>query len=91
MILLEKCQYCGKLFIKKHNANKYCSHHCKHESQLESKRRYINKRNIRKSCNTRIKNITELGSWGTSSTSHRKENFDDELRSIKSEMRILRI
>ena len=91
MKMLEKCNYCGKLFIKKGNANRYCSQSCKHESQLESKRRYSNKRNIRKSCNTRIKNITELGSWGTSSTSHRKPNFNDELRSVKAQIRMLRI
>ena len=91
MIILAKCQYCGKLYIKKHNANKYCSKECKHESQLESKRKYINKRNLRKSYNTRIKNITELGSLGTSSTCHRKESFEDELRSIRSQIRILRI
>ena len=90
-MILEKCRYCGKLFIKKSNAEKYCSQHCKHESTLESKRKYINKRNLRKSYNTRIKNITELGSWGTSSTSHMKQSFEDEIRSIKAEMKILRI
>ena len=90
-MMLGKCNYCGKLYIKKHNANKYCSNHCRHESSLESKRRYINKRNTRKSYNTRIKNITELGSLGTSSTCHRKPDFDDEYRSIRSEMRMLRI
>ena len=91
MMMMGKCRYCGKLFIKKSNANQYCTEHCKHESALESKRKYINRRNIRKSCNTRIKNITELGSWGTSSTSHRKDSFEEEIRSIKSEMRLLRI
>ena len=90
-MMLEKCSYCGKLFIKKSNANKYCCNHCRHESILESKRKHINKKNTRKSYNTRIKNITELGSWGTTSTSHRKKDFREEYQSIRSQMKILRI
>lgn len=91
MIVLEKCNYCGTLFIKKGNANKYCSDHCRHEAQLESKRKYINKRNLKKQHNTRIKNLSELGTLGTSSSYHPKKNFEEEYRSIRSQMRMLRI
>ncbi len=91
MMFLEKCNYCGHLFVKKHNAMKYCCEHCRHESTLESKRKYINKRNVRKNHNTRIKNLTELGSLGTSSSYHPKKDFDEEYRSIRSQMRMLRI
>ena len=91
MKILEKCNYCGHLFIRKQNAEKYCSGHCRHEAQLESKRKYANKRNIRKNYNTRVKNLTTLGSWGTSSTSHPRKTFEEEHRSIKREMKHLRI
>lgn len=91
MIILEKCRYCGHLFIRKQNAEKYCSGHCKHEAQLESKRKYINNRNKRKNHNTRIKNLTELGSLGTHSSYHPKKDFEAEHRSIKAQMRMLRI
>lgn len=91
MIFLEKCSYCGTLFIKKHNAEKYCCNSCKYQAKLESKRKYINKHNLKKVYNTRIKNLTELGSLGTSSSYHMNSNFDDEYKSVKSELRRLRI
>ena len=91
MIFLEKCNYCGALFIKKGNANRYCCKDCKHEAKLESKRKYINKRNTRKTYNTRIKNLTTLGSMGTSCSYHRKPSFEEEYRSIRSEMKMLKL
>lgn len=92
MLFIEKCAYCGNLFIKKTNATKYCSEKCKHESKLESKRKYINNRNLKeKFYNTRIKNITTLGSFGTSSTSKRKSSFKEEYKSIQSEMKMLKL
>lgn len=92
MLILEKCNYCGELFIKKSNANKYCSENCSHEAQLESKRRHINKRNIKeKHYNTRVKNLTTLGSLGTSSTCHRKLDFEEEARSIQRMRKFLKV
>lgn len=91
MIILKKCAFCGQLFILKSNAEKYCSTHCKHEARLESKRKYMNNRNKRKNYNTRVKNLTELGSLGTHSTCHAKKDFDAEHRSIRSQMRMLRL
>lgn len=89
--IMEKCDYCGQLYIRKNNAQKYCSLHCKHEAQLESKRRYINNRNLQKHYNTRVKSITELGSLGTTSSCHRKSSFEEEIRSIRRMKKMLRI
>lgn len=90
MMMLYKCKWCGQLFLKKHNKEQYCSKRCRHESQLESKRKYQNEYNRRnKTYNTRNYNLTRLGSKGTSSRTKPKKNFDDELRSIKQEKRLL--
>ncbi len=86
--MISKCKWCGKLYLKKTNAEQYCSNHCKRQAKLESKRNYINKRN--KSgyvYNTRIKNLTTLGSLGTSSSSKCKASFNEEYVSIRKEMK----
>lgn len=89
-MLIEKCRYCGRLFIKKHNAEKYCSQHCKYEAHLESNRKSANKRNKQRTYNTRTRNITVLGSLGTISSPHRNPNFDVESRIIKSQLRMIK-
>lgn len=90
-MIIEKCSWCGTLFIKRSNAEKYCSSQCKHEASLESKRKYINKRNIKKIYNTRIKNLTTLGSLGTSSSYHMKPDFEEEHKSIRTELKMLKL
>ncbi|MBQ6345151.1 MAG: hypothetical protein IJI96_03450 [Methanobrevibacter sp.] len=89
-MLVEKCRYCGKLFIRKHNAEKYCSQHCRYEAHLESNRKYINKRNRQRTYNTRVKNLTTLGSKGTISSPHRNLDFKQEARIIKSQLRMIK-
>ncbi len=89
-MLVEKCRYCGRLFIKRSNAEKYCSQVCKHERQLESKREYINKRNLNKCYNTRVRNLTTLGSKGTITSPHRNPSFNEELRIIKSQLKLIK-
>ena len=91
ILLVEKCNYCGSLFIKTSNANKYCSEHCKYEAQLESKRKSANKRNLKRQYNTRVKNLTTLGSMGTVSSPHRHKDFKEEARIIKSQLRLIKI
>ena len=91
MRVIEKCRWCGKLYIKKNNAQKYCSTYCKQEAKRETDRAYINKHNKRTCYNTRIKNIVELGSLGTSSSFHRRKTFEEEYRSIRSEFRMLKL
>ena len=91
MLILERCRWCGELFIRKSNAEKYCCSECRYQSRLESKRKYINNRNLKKTYNTRTKNLTTLGSWGTDSSYHRKNDFHDEYVSIKKQMRFLKI
>ena len=41
--------------------------------------------------NTRIKNLTTLGSLGTNSSYHMKPDFKEEYKSIKSEMKMLKL
>lgn len=38
-----KCDWCGKFFIKKSNAQKYCSDKCRNEGKLEAHRKAQNK------------------------------------------------
>lgn len=91
MRIIDKCRWCGNLYIKKSNAQKYCSNHCKREAKKENDRNYANKHNQRKHHNTRVKNLITLGSWGTSSTSHRRKDFYDEYKSIRSEFKMLKL
>ena len=86
---LKKCSWCGQLFLVRNNAQKYCTEECKHEALLESKRKYINSRNLKKHFNTKVKALTTLGSYNTSSTSHSKKTFEEEEKAIKKEKRRL--
>lgn len=87
--MIGKCRWCGCLF-EKHSNEKYCSCYCRKQARLESKRNYINGRNLRdKHYNTRIKNLTTLGSKGTSSDVKVKKSFREEHNSIVSEKRRL--
>ena len=91
MRIVDKCRWCGALYIKENNAQKYCSPNCKKEAKRETDRNYANKHNQRRHYNTRIKNLVTLGSLGTSCSYHRRKNFDDEYKSIRSEMRMLKL
>ena len=91
MRIVDKCRWCGTLYIKKSNAQKYCSPNCKKEAKRETDRNYANKHNKRRYHNTRIKNLVTLGSLGTSSSYHRKKNDKEEYRSIRSEFRMLKL
>ena len=84
--MLTKCKWCGSLFERHTSNQSYCSEHCRHEAHLEDKREYINCRNLKeKHYNTKIKNLTELGTYGTSSSCHRKSSFELELKSLRNE------
>ena len=83
--MLGKCKWCGSLF-ERHNSNqKYCCEKCRHEGDLESKRNHINERNLKKHYNTRVKALTTLGSYGTSSSCHRKSSFELERKWLRNE------
>lgn len=90
-MIIEKCHFCGTLYIKESNAQKYCSTYCKKEAKKESDRNFANKNNLRKQYNTRIKNLVTLGSLGTSSTCHRKPDFKEEYKSIRTEFKMLKL
>lgn len=49
----------------------------------------MNKRNRQQIYNTRIRNLTTLGSKGTSCTVSVRKSFDEEHKSIRKEMRRL--
>lgn len=91
MKILSKCSWCGNLYVKKNNAQKYCSAYCKKEAKREHDRIYVNKRNKQKHHNTRIKNLVTLGSWGTSSTCHMKKSFREEHKSVRSQLKMLKL
>lgn len=91
MRIVDKCRWCGTLYIKKSNAQKYCSHHCKREAKKENDRKYANKHNQRRYYNTRIKNLVTLGSLGTSSTYHRKKSDKEEYESIRAQFKMLKL
>jgi len=91
-MFLGKCNWCGRLYLKKSRNTKYCSDYCRNEAKLESNRNSINKRNrSERYFNTRCKNLTELGSKGTDSNYHMKDNFKDEAVSVSAQRRRLRI
>lgn len=85
-IALAKCKWCGKTFTKTSNRQVCCSQECQKERQKELSRnrqqRYYYRHKVG---NINSKNITSLGSKGTSQTAHPKENFPDEYLSIQSE------
>ena len=85
-----KCAWCGKEFEKTHNRQVCCSKECQKERQKELNRnrqqRYYYRHKVG---NVNSKNITDLGSRGTSQTSHSKNNFRDEYKSIQSEKKRL--
>lgn len=88
--MISKCRWCGKLYLKKTNAEQYCSNYCKSQAKLESKRNYINKRNKSNyQYNTRVKNLVTLGSLGTSSSCKCKSSFSEEHISIRKELKRL--
>lgn len=91
MIMINKCKWCGALYLKNNNAQKYCSPYCKKEAKKETDRKYANTHNLRKHYNTRIKNLVTLGSLGTNSSYHRKNNDKEEYKSIQSEFKMLRL
>ncbi|WP_407462810.1 hypothetical protein [Methanobrevibacter sp.] len=84
------CAWCGKEYEKTSNRQVCCSKECQENRnrELAAKRqsRYYYRHKIG---NTNSRNITDLGSKGTSQTSHSKENFHDEYRSIQSEKKRL--
>ena len=88
---MAKCKWCGNLYLKQSNAQKYCSSYCKHEAKKETDRVYINKHNLRRCHNTRVKNLVTLGSLGTSSSFHKKSTFKDEYKSIRKEIKRLHL
>ena len=79
-----KCKWCGKPFEKKHNRQEYCSDECARYALLEQKARY----NVR--YRLKYKSRKSDSYWGMGSGSlgsHKKDDFDEELESIRKELR----
>ena len=88
----KKCKYCGKLFVKKHNREVYCSKECRNYALKEQKARYQAKRRLKIKRKELVLNeyqISGMGSYGTSCTGHMKSNFEEEYRSVQREMQRL--
>ena len=88
----KKCKYCGKLFVKKHNREVYCSEQCRDYAVKEQKARYQAKRRLkikRKELVLDEYQTSGMGSYGTSCTGHMKDNFEDEYKAVRREMQRL--
>lgn len=84
-----KCKYCGKLFVKKHNREVYCSKDCRRNALREQKARYQAKRRLkikRKELILPEHQISGMGSYGTSCTGHMRSSFEEEYRAVQREM-----
>lgn len=80
------CAWCGKPFEKQHNRQVCCTKECQQNRNRELAAKRQSKYYYRhKVGNVNSRNITDLGSKGTSQTSHRKKSFPEEYRSIQSE------
>lgn len=102
--MFKKCQYCGKRFSdkSKYGNRKYCSEKCSKNARREKDAdRKFNKRHSIKYVipleylNKEGKPLREfslnkeLGSMGTSQTSHRNKNFKKEAELISKEKKRL--
>ncbi len=82
-LLIKKCRWCGTLFIKTSNKDKYCKKDCGKFAHLEQKAIFANKyrrQYPKKEC---------LGTGGLSS--HRRHNFKSEYNAIQNEKKRLKI
>lgn len=86
-----KCSYCGKTFLKKANAQKYCSDTCKHNAYLENhakaQRNYIKRWGRHDKGGTYIKNGDTIVNVSLGSTRH--EDFKTEYETIQKTHKLL--
>lgn len=75
-----KCEFCGQYFAKTHHRQKYCTKDCSKKALQDQKNEW-----------KRTKWIKPKENGTGYITEKRKENFDDELRQIKGELRRLGI
>jgi hypothetical protein len=88
----KKCAWCGKQFTPSSPNNKYCCEHCKREGRREKGRnRRMKHYYKKKTWNTSTEALTVLGSKGTSCSCKRKEDFHEEMISIRKVMKRLGI
>lgn len=76
----KKCGWCGKSFLPKNNADKYCSSVCKNYAKIDQDRE--NKRRQRKNPDYHEKRIGTI-KFGT----HRNENFEKESKIVRNELK----
>ncbi|WP_406533388.1 hypothetical protein [Methanobrevibacter sp.] len=88
------CKWCKTPFKRTHNHMKYCSDECRCNALREQKAKYQAKRRLLAKKGVLV--LPEykkygLGSYGTSSMSHRKSDFTKEYESIQKELEHLRL
>ena len=85
-----RCLWCGKEFIKSHNRQVCCSKECQDnltaENWAKASMKYYYKNKVG---NINKRNLTDLGSKGTTQTCHRLEDFDEEYKWIQEEKKRL--
>lgn len=79
-----KCQWCGKEFLKSHNREVYCSSRCRYYGNLE--KTMFRMRKYRKFLLETYGYDATYGLGEGNLGSHRRDDFDSELRAIKKEM-----
>ena len=83
VLILRKCKWCGRLYIKQSNKSTYCSNNCRKYAHQEQKAIFANKyrrQHPKKEC---------LGTGGLSQ--HRRHNFTSEYNAIMNEKKRLKI
>ncbi len=93
-VKIAKCQWCGKIFTKKHHSERYCCDECRFNSLRQQKAKYQAKRRLLVKRGVLV--LPEhkkygLGSYGTSSRSHRITDFSKEYESIQKEKEFLQL
>ena len=91
---IAKCKWCGKIFNRKHNSERYCCDECRFNSLRQQKAKYQAKRRLLAKKGVLV--LPEykkygLGSYGTSSMCHRKTDLTKEYESIQKEMELLKL
>lgn len=78
--LVKKCKFCGNLYARTHHRQVYCCKECSQKALQDQKNEW-----------KRTKWIKPKENGTGYITEKRKENFDDELRQIRGELRRLGI
>lgn len=84
-----KCKWCGKLFIKKHNREMYCSD--KHRKYARQEQYRTNSMNYYQKFKNILNEKQKHGLGSGLLSKYRHDSFDDEKIAIENELKRLKI